>query len=128
MGDFKVLYSDEKYGIPILGSGEIYEIISVNRLLKILDKKYGKCRVYLMDNKEHNNDFSKIVRKAQEDGSTEVLETGFVDVPPWKSSLRESPRRLIPPRFFCEFLFKILVQFERRNAKSAHMKYGAFRK
>jgi len=128
LGDFKVLYSDEKYGIPILGSGEIYEIISVNRLLKILDKKYGKCRVYLMDNKEHNNDFSKIVRKAQEDGSTEVLETGFVDVPPWKSSLRESPRRLIPPRFFCEFLFKILVQFERRNAKSAHMKYGAFRK
>jgi len=128
LGDFRVLYSDEKYGAPILGSGEIYEIISVNRLLKILDKKYGKCRVYLMDNKEHNNDFSKIVRKAQEDGSTEVLETGFVDVPPWKSSLRESPRRLIPPRFFCEFLFKILVQFERRNAKSAHMKYGAFRK
>ncbi len=128
LGDFEALDSDEEYEVPILGLGEIYEIISVNRVIKSLDRRYGKCRVYLTDNKQHDNDFSRIVKKAEEDGFMEVLETGFADAPYWKSSQRRTPRRLIPLRFLCKLLFKILVQFEEGNAKNAHMKYGAFRK
>jgi len=105
----------------ILGYGELYEQISVNRLLKKICGKYSS-NVYVhlapSQNSEHGLSIDQLVATV----SQKPLETGYVDDPPWKSRKRKSPKPL-RLQSIAKLALSIVAYLETAKADSAHMIY-----
>ena len=80
------------YECEVLGFGEVFEIISVERIRKRLLRKYGDGQLYLSSNKDHSGrGFTKEeVEKTIINDELELLDSGYADAPPWKSDPLES--------------------------------------
>ncbi|MAG39303.1 hypothetical protein CMO90_04425 [Candidatus Woesearchaeota archaeon] len=101
-----------KYETKIYGLGEVYEIISIEKLRKKLLKKYVYGILVLSDK---NIDYKKPLLK------------GTIDNPPWKSNKINKEKwtvKIWPIKVTAKVLFHIMVFFEIfRKQKKAHMKY-----
>jgi len=127
---------NQKYKTQVLGWGEIYEIISVEKKKILLKKRFKQGVLFLVSNKDHSNQGLKL-KKLEEKISRQgyrILAKGFVDSPPWPSVLRQSRKNsfLNLPwlKLMIANLFKVLVLFEFlwQGKKKSHMIYVLGRK
>lgn len=110
----KSLPINEPYSTEILGLGEIYEIMSVERLRKSLLKEYKVGILYLAELNNLNTVFIT--------PNTEILQCGYVDRPPWRSKRKENgstPSGL--KLLLAKLIFRLLLPLERFN--KPHMIY-----
>ena len=86
---------DEPYTTEIKGFGEVYEVMSVERLRKKLLKRYGaNYTLYLVS----------------------LRLGGFVDCPPWNSKPRAKHRKLSRvATTLARFIFAMILPLERFN-------------
>jgi hypothetical protein len=102
------------YAPEIRGYGELYEQVSVNRLLKRLRKKH-RDGLLLLAPSNSNSRIRQLVPP-----TFKIVETGYVDSPPWKSNPRTNPRKIRFQRL-ATLAFKLLAFFE--PADRGHMIY-----
>ncbi len=79
---------DKKYECEIFGLGEIFEIVSIENLRKKLKKQYRVGVLFLHSNKDHSGrglSLEELCEEAKKRDYT-VVQSGFADAPPWKSS------------------------------------------
>jgi hypothetical protein len=113
----------EPYDKPLCsrvrGYGEVFEIMSVERLRKrLLRKRYAPDSILLLAPRRYY--LKEII------GSREVLEGGFVDRPPWASNPK--PNGSEPHKDgirLAKAIFRVLMLFEKLNR--AHMVYVLLR-
>jgi len=116
------------YEKPIYGLGEIYEIMSIERLRGKLLKKHAAGYLYLCSNKQHSQRGLTIDDLKQAFPDEKILIWGYTDCPPWQSSPREEVNKKKYPAlilYFAKFIFFILLRFEPfwTDASKAHMIY-----
>jgi len=133
VGEVAALDIRREYARKINGLGEIYEIMSVERLRKRLRRKYGRGILFLSPNKEHSGRGLKrndLIKKLKRESYT-VIESGFVDCPPWGSRVPEAYER--SPFMSCSILLTVFkyalraVLFLERwytNGRRAHVIYA----
>lgn len=130
---------NQEYQREILGLGEIYEILSVNRKRLLLKKKFKQGRLFLASNKDHGGrgfSLTEIKKKViSHYPQKKILDAGYVDCPPWVSTPRELGKRnkIIYNKsivFLAKAIFNFLIFFEPFLAKpkTAHMVYVLGRK
>jgi hypothetical protein len=79
---------DTPYRTQISGLGEIYEVMSVERIRRKLKNKYSGATLYLASNKYHGgqgltlNELENNLLKENK----KILKKGYADSPPWRSS------------------------------------------
>jgi nucleoside-diphosphate-sugar epimerase len=126
----RILNLNNKYHVEIFGFGEIYEIVSVEMLMKKLKRKYGDGVLLLAQNKDHSGEgltLEELIGYAKLRNLL-IVKAGYVDSPPWFSKRRESPRSIInfaPILFITRKIFYILSNLEKFTASKykAHMIY-----
>jgi len=119
---------DTAYRTQVAGLGEIYEIMSVERIRRRLKKTYSGAELHLASNKDHGGK-GLTLEELEENLLAEnkkILEKGFADSPPWKSSpLKEGQSKEYSPRaiFFAKIIFWFLVRIEFlwKGRKASHM-------
>jgi len=135
MAIFK-LALNQKYKPKIMGLGEVYEAISVERKKKSLAQKFKGGVLFLSPNQHHQGKgltLEELKRKVSRQGY-QILESGFLDSPPWPSR----PRRAGENSFlnhplltvFFKLIFSLLVTLEPlwQGPKRSHMIYVLGRK
>ena len=124
----------QEYKRDILGLGEIYEIISVNKKRLFLKNKFSRGFLFLFLNKDHSDrglTLEEFKRKIiHVNPKRKILDSGYVDCPPWSSSPRKicKVNKIIynrPVLFLIKIIFSFLFFFEIFFAKpkTAHMVY-----
>lgn len=121
---------NEVYKTKILGYGEVYEMISVEKKRKKILRKNKEGILFLASNKDHSQkgytleDLSTKVSKK----GFQILKKGYVDSPPWQSKpcLGEGKKLDCAIKNFSSILcLKFLVLFEGlwSGKKKSHMVY-----
>ncbi len=127
---------EQKYRPKIYGLGEIYEQISVERKRKRLRERFGSGILFLCPNKNHSGQglSPKELKKKVREQQYQVLASGFVDSPLWKSKpgqVGKSPflgySLLV---ILAKLVFRILVIFEFiwQGQNTSHLIYVLGRK
>ena len=119
---------NKPYTCEILGFGEIFDIISIERIRKILIKKYKKGTLFLSANKDHGGDGNtreNLIMHVEKRGY-QVLVYGYADAPPWKSdplkSGQQSAKMNIPwLLILLPILFKIWIPLFERFYKTKNI-------
>jgi len=81
---------NDTYYTEIFGFGEVYEIVSVERLRKKLKKKYKTGKILLTSNRNHSDKgltLEELIDYAKSK-NLQIIEFGYVDCPPWQSKKR----------------------------------------
>ena len=132
----KIKYLDlnNNYKAEIFGLGEVYEIMSVERIRKKLLAKFLNGTLCLSSNKNHLRGMTldDLVNQLTNDGFT-ILEKGYADSPFWQSKPRgKNNRRNYNPLIIniskIIFFFLIRMEFLRENPKHSHMIYCLVKK
>ncbi|PIY97240.1 MAG: hypothetical protein COY66_00635 [Candidatus Kerfeldbacteria bacterium CG_4_10_14_0_8_um_filter_42_10] len=125
----------QTYQREIFGLGEIYEIMSVERLRKKLSKKHHSGTLYLASNQQHGNRGMRLEELAEYLTSQNglILEKGLVDSPPWNSAplekgVKKQYNKLIIVVAKTIFYLLIRLEFLWRGQKKSHMVFGLVRK
>jgi len=126
----KMLDIHTEYHTEILGLGEIYEILSVERLRNRLKRKYGNGVLFLSSNKDHSGrgmNIDELINYVKQMGF-DALEFGYVDAPPWRSKRRAKPRKMVNKSLvltLAKIILKPLVYLEPFiiSKHKAHMLY-----
>lgn len=121
---------DKSYRRTIMGLGEIYEITSVEKQKKILQRKFHEGTMFLAAKRNYQGRvaFDELKKEVYREGF-KVLASGFVDSPLWPSRPRvdkKSPLLRYPWLvILAERLFNLLVflEFIWRGKKISHMIY-----
>jgi hypothetical protein len=133
---------DKKYVKEVLGLGEIYEIMSIERTRLRLKRKFHEGVLFLATNGKHLKGGISVEEliKFLKEKNFDVIDFGFVDCPPWRSySLSHNNRgarrksSLIRHGLLvkaAKSIFRIILCFERcfANSKRAHMVYALTKK
>lgn len=122
---------EEKYQPKIYGLGEIYEMVSVERERKRLKERFGSGILFLCPNRQHSGRGltpEELITKVKKSGY-QILESGFVDSPPWKSAPGKKKNWRLPISWV-EIIFKVLVilEFLWEGKKNSHLVYVLGRK
>jgi hypothetical protein len=126
----KIIELSEKYQRDIFGLGEVYEIMSVERMRRRLLNKYGGGKIYLASNKNHGG--KGITLKELEFFLKEAgiipAEKGFIDSPPWPSSPLKADDKKSYGKFIIatsKIIFWFLIRLESlwEGSKKSHMIY-----
>lgn len=128
--EIKKIDLSETYQTEVLGLGEIYEIMSVERLRKKLLKTFTFGDLYLVSSYSHSKRglTGKEFISELKGKNIIIWEKGFVDSPPWNSSplsLDEKKCYGKTTIFFAKFIFFILIylEFFWRGPRKSHMLY-----
>jgi hypothetical protein len=126
----KIIKLDEKYDVSVFGLGEVYEMMSVERIRKKLLKKYGSGTLYLAPNKKHIQRGITLgeMKRALISSGSEFLAKGFADSPPWNSNPRgEDNKRNYSPFIVLIakiiFFFLVRIEFLQAGPRHSHMIY-----
>jgi hypothetical protein len=115
----------------VRGLGELFEIVSVNYVLKKLRQRYKSGMIYLASNRVHSGrGFTRqaLEEEIEKDG-LKLVSSGFADAPPWRSNPKDNESKSLTIRIpflpqFAKILFHIWIPlYERfyRNEKRAHI-------
>lgn len=128
----KIKYLDlnDRYDAEIFGLGEVYEIMSVERIRKGLQKKFQSGTLCLSPNKNHiqrGMTLDDLSSQLTDAGST-ILARGYADSPPWQSKPRGKDNRrnyspIIVSISKLIFFFLVRMEFLVRGPKNSHMIY-----
>lgn len=128
----KIKYLDlnDSYEAEIFGLGEVYEIMSVERIRGRLLGKFQSGTLCLAPNKSHiqrGMTLDDLASQLADSGFT-VLEKGYADSPPWQSKPRGKDNRrnyssLIINISKIIFFFLVRIEFLRENSRRSHMIY-----
>ncbi|PIS42621.1 MAG: hypothetical protein COT24_02375 [Candidatus Kerfeldbacteria bacterium CG08_land_8_20_14_0_20_40_16] len=125
----------QSYQREIFGLGEVYEIMSVERLRKKLLKKHSYGTLYLASNQQHNNRGVVLEELAKQlaGQNYSILAKGFVDSPPWRSAplekeIKKSYNKLIIAAAKIIFYLLIKIEFLWQGRKKSHMVFGLVKK
>jgi hypothetical protein len=108
---------ENPYRAKIAGLGEIYEIMSVERIRRKMKKKYSGATLHLASNRDHGSrglSLGELENNLQNENK-KILEKGFADSPPWKSSpLAEGQSKKYSSFtiFFAKIIFWFLIRVE----------------
>jgi len=121
---------NQPYRRTIMGLGEIYEITSVEKQKKILQRKFMKGIMFLSAKRNYQGrvNFNELKKEARREGF-KILASGFVDSPLWpsrprvdkKSPLLRYPWLVILAKMFFNLL--VFLEFIWRGEKISHMIY-----
>ncbi|OGI17225.1 MAG: hypothetical protein A2Z52_01525 [Candidatus Moranbacteria bacterium RBG_19FT_COMBO_42_6] len=116
------------YQTEIFGLGEVYEIMSIERLRKKLLKKYFAGKLFLSSNKKHSGRGMTLDDLKKYLYNKKIVASGFVDCPPWPSAPlghQERENYPYPIVLLAKSIFFILILFEPlwRNPQRSHMTY-----
>jgi hypothetical protein len=103
------------YQTQVAGLGEIYEIMSVEKIRRKLKRKYSDAILHLASNKEHSGQGLTLDELEGNLQNEKMLEKGFADSPPWKSSpLAAGQTKKYSPAiiFAAKIIFWFLIRFE----------------
>lgn len=118
---------NDDYTCRIFGLGELFEIVSVNYVLKKLRRRYKSGMIYLASNKSHSGrgfTLKDLEEEIEKDG-LKLVSSGFADAPPWKSNPREGEnqsftiRVLVLPQF-AKVLFHVWIPLCERFYRNEH--------
>ena len=135
MEDFPNLIAlglDDEYNINITGFGDIYEVMSIKRLVRSLKRRYGGGTLYLASNSDHSGRGLNLdeLEGSLRDKGISVSEKGYVDSPPWLSKPRSAGSRntLVDNRLLVILamaIFKLMLPSEpmRQGKDRSHMVY-----
>jgi len=86
---------NEPYTCEILGFGEIFEIISVERIRRTLLKTHDKGTLFFSANRDHSGGGKTLDYLVNHVAKKEhnLIAFGYADAPPWKSDPLESGQR-----------------------------------
>lgn len=107
----------EPYQADILGLGEVYEIMSVEKARKRLAKRYTDGELYLASNKSHSDrglTLSELRCRLEKQGIT-VRQQGYTDSPPWLSKpLTKADKKSYSPiiLFSAKIIFAFILPME----------------
>lgn len=127
----------EEYTRPILGLGEIYEIMSVERKRKNLLRKFGQGEIFLAANKEHSGHGITLadLKNYLKSQGFNILDTGYIDSPPFASRpLSPDQKRFYADNLFINYFAKIIfwfliwLEFLWQGPKKSHMVFGLVKK
>lgn len=128
----KIKYLDlnDSYKAEIFGLGEVYEIMSVERIRKRLLGKFRSGTLCLSPNKSHIQrgvTLDDLTGQLADSGFT-ILDKGYADSPPWQSKPRgKDNRRNYSPLIIniskIIFFFLVRMEFLQENPKCSHMIY-----
>lgn len=128
--EIKKLDLSKTYQTEVLGLGEIYEIMSIERLQKKLRKTFTAGELYLVSNYAHSKrglTGQELISEMKKQNII-IWEKGFVDSPPWGSKpLPTSEKKSYKSTtiFFAKVIFSLLIplEFFWRGSKKSHMLY-----
>lgn len=122
---------NEDYTCQVWGLGELFEIVSVNYVLRKLRQRYKSGMIYLASNKTHSGrGFTRRALEAEiKKNGLSLVSSGFADAPPWKSNPKEGGKQSITMRilflpWLANALFHIwmpLCERMYRNENRAHI-------
>lgn len=124
--DFIELPLNNRYTTDIRGIGELYEIISVNKLRKRLLKTYSKGILFLLPRGSMSMKGLSYFERKIEIGNRKIIEKGFVDCPPWRSNPKEGDNDVVRHKFLkwlSIILIHFLINFEFLWRKRGHIVY-----
>ncbi len=126
--EVKKINLKEPYQAEILGLGEVYEIMSVEKIRKRLAKKYTDGELYLASNKSHSDRGLTLVELSLylENQGITVRQQGYTDSPPWLSKpLTKAEKKSYSPiiLFLAKtiFVFILPMEFIWQGSRRSHM-------
>jgi hypothetical protein len=126
---------NSRYKVEIFGLGEVYEMMSVERIRKRLIGKFQSGTLYLSPNKSHIQRGMTLddLMNQLADSGFQILDKGYADSPPCQSRPRDKDNRrnyspLIVSVAKIIFFFLVRMEFLRENAKRSHMIYCLVKK